>query len=140
MLRLRLVLDTNVVVSALLKPGGLERTALNFALLPSTRWFVSKEILAEYKNVLIRPRLRLSLPRIEEFIGWTQSRAKLVNPSMRIEVTPDPDDNIFLECADEARADYLVTGNKRHYPQFWKAAKIINARELIEIIAPHLSP
>ncbi|MGH9454261.1 MAG: putative toxin-antitoxin system toxin component, PIN family [Terriglobia bacterium] len=138
MLPLRLVLDTNVVVPALLKPGGLERTSLIFALTPPARWYLSPDILAEYQNVLLRPRLRLAPSRIDEFIELAQSRALLVNPSVRIEMTPDPDDNIFLECADDARADYLVTGNKRHFPRFWKATKIINVREFIEVIAPHL--
>ncbi len=64
----------------------------------------------------------------------------LVVPSRRTQVTPDPDDNIFLECAEEARADYLVTGNKRHFPRFWEFTKIVNARELLELSASHLRP
>jgi len=53
-------------------------------------------------------------------------------------VTSDPDDNIFLECADAARADYLITGNLKHFPRFWKNTKIINSREFISLVAPHL--
>jgi predicted nucleic acid-binding protein len=52
-------------------------------------------------------------------------------------VTGDPDDNIFVECADAARADYLVTGNRR-LPSFWKNTKIITPREFIGLAAPHL--
>ena len=37
-------------------------------------------------------------------------------------------------------ADYLVTDNKRHFPRFWKNTKVINAREMMEVIAPHLTP
>lgn len=37
-----------------------------------------------------------------------------------------------------AGADYLVTGNQRHFPKFWKKTKVITLRELIEIVAPHL--
>ena len=51
------------------------------------------------------------------------------------QVTPDPDDNKFLECADAARADYLVTGNQRHFPKFWKKTKVITSREFISIVA-----
>ena len=50
----------------------------------------------------------------------------------------DPDDNMFLECADAARADYLVTGNQKHFPRFWKNTKIITTREFISLTAPHL--
>jgi predicted nucleic acid-binding protein len=55
-----------------------------------------------------------------------------------IEVTADPDDNIFLECADAARADYLITGNQKHFPKFWKTTKIVTSWEFISLVAPHL--
>jgi predicted nucleic acid-binding protein len=61
-----------------------------------------------------------------------------VAPTRHLEVTPDPDDNMFLECADVARADYLVTGNQKHFPRFWKKTKIITPREFISLTAPHL--
>lgn len=47
----------------------------------------------------------------------------------------DPDDLIFLECAETAAADYLVTGNRKHYPGEWKKTPIVTAREFMEIIA-----
>jgi predicted nucleic acid-binding protein len=55
----------------------------------------------------------------------------------------DPDDNIFLECADAAGADYPgdgQSGNQKHFPRFWKKAKIITPREFIGLVAPHLIP
>jgi putative PIN family toxin of toxin-antitoxin system len=140
MLSLKLVLDTNVVVSAILKPDGLERASLVFALTAPARLYGSREILEEYVRVLRRPQLKLSDSRIVEVLHLLESRVLLVTPSRRIQVTPDPDDNIFLECAEEARADYLVTGNKRHFPRFWKSTKIVNARELLDLVAPHLRP
>jgi predicted nucleic acid-binding protein len=62
----------------------------------------------------------------------------VVTPSRVPQVTSDPDDNIFVECADAARADYLVTGNQRHFPKFWKNTKIISSSEFLSVIAPHL--
>jgi predicted nucleic acid-binding protein len=59
-------------------------------------------------------------------------------PSRIAQITSDPADNIFLECADAARADYLLTGNQRHFPKFWKNTKIISSREFLSVIAPHL--
>ena len=140
MLPLKLVLDTNVVVSAVLKPAGLERVSLVFALTAPARLYVSRDIFEEYERVLHRPQLKLSHSRLGEVLDLLKSRSLLVTPSRRLEVTPDPDDNIFLECAEEARADYLVTGNKRHFPRFWKFTKIVNARELLDLVAPHLRP
>jgi predicted nucleic acid-binding protein len=52
-------------------------------------------------------------------------------------VTPDPEDDKFAECADVPRADYLVTGNQRHFPRFWKKTKVITCRDFISV-APHL--
>jgi predicted nucleic acid-binding protein len=61
-----------------------------------------------------------------------------VTPSRLDQVTSDPADNMFIECADRARADYLVTGNQRHFPKFWKNTKIISSSEFLSVIAPHL--
>jgi predicted nucleic acid-binding protein len=44
------------------------------------------------------------------------------SPRRRLEVYSDPDDNKFLECADAVHADYLITGNQKHSPKFWKAS------------------
>ena len=52
------------------------------------------------------------------------------------QVTSDPADDMFVECADAARADYLITGNQRHFPAFWKNTKIITSSEFLSIIAP----
>ena len=140
MLPLRLVLDTNVVISGALKPQGLERATLTFALTPPARLYVSPAILGEYQEVLARPELRIAAAERKELLGLIAGRAHLVHPATTLTACSDPDDNSFLECADRARADYLVTGNKRHFPSYWKSTKIINARELVAIIAPHLGP
>jgi uncharacterized protein len=55
-----------------------------------------------------------------------------VQPDFTLEVSPHKPDNRFLECADAAAADYLITGNKRHFPASWKRTKIVNARDFLE--------
>lgn len=138
MLPLRLVLDTNIIVSAAIKPQGLQRTVLLLAITKPARMYVSAEIVAEYAEVLSRPELAIRKGLRHQLLQLIRSRAHLVKPSRRLAVTPDPDDNIFLECADAARADYLVTGNQRHFPKFWKSSKVISSREFVTLIAPHL--
>ena len=139
MLPLRLVIDTNVLVSAALNPDGLERTTILIAITKPARLYVSPSILEEYVGVLARPHLkirkgvRLQLPQL------IKNSSYRVVPSHRLEVASDPDDNLFLECADKAGADYLITGNQKHFPQFWKKTKIITSREFISLAAPHLS-
>jgi uncharacterized protein len=138
MLPLRLVLDTNVAVSASLKPESLQRTTLLLALTSPARLYVSPAILAEYRDILSRPELRIRRGLRLQLLQLIRNRSHLVNPVRRLEVCSDPDDNRFLEAADRAGADYLITGNQRHFPAFWKKTKIITSREFISLTAPHL--
>jgi putative PIN family toxin of toxin-antitoxin system len=140
MLSLRLVLDTNIIVSAALRPDGLQRTVLLLAMTRPARLFVSPPILSEYRMVLSRPELKIRKGLRQQFFQRIKDSSRLVSPPRQIRVTRDPDDNIFLECADAARADFLVTGNLRHFPRFWKQTKIVSSREFITLIAPHLVP
>jgi len=138
MLALRLVIDTNVLVSAALKSESLQRTTLILAITRPARLYVSKPILEEYAEVLSRPELAIRKGLRSQLLPLTRKRAHLVAPSHRIEITRDADDNIFIECADRARADFLITGNRRHFPVYWKSTKTVSPREFISLVAPHL--
>ena len=138
MLALRLVVDTNVVVSAALREESLPRTALLIAIARPARLYVSQPILEEYSEVLARPTIGIRKGHRLRLLQLIRNRSLLVAPYRRLKITSDPDDNKFVECADAARADYLITGNGRHFPRFWKGTKIITPREFIEVAAPHL--
>jgi putative PIN family toxin of toxin-antitoxin system len=137
-LPVRLVIDTNVLISAAIHPAGLQRTVLLLAVTKPARLYVSRSILEEYADVLARPELRIRKGLRQQLLQLLKNQSYTVDPSRRIEVAKDTDDNIFLECADAARADYLVTGNQKHFPTFWKKTKIITSREFISLAAPHL--
>lgn len=138
MIALRLVLDTNVIVSAALQPEGFPRAAFLMAITPPARLYVTREILAEYEQVLARRELDIRKNLQRKFLDLVSDRSRLASPSLRIYAAPDRDDNKFLECCDEAKADYLVTGNTKHFPAFWKRTKVVTPRQLVEIVAPHL--
>ena len=138
MLPLRLVIDTNVLISAAIKPAGLRRTVLLLAITRPARLYVSRPILEEYSEVLGRRELRIRKGLRQQMLQLIKNHSYTVVPTRRLHVTSDPDDNMFLECADAARADYLVTGNQKHFPRFWKKTKIITTREFISLTAPHL--
>jgi putative PIN family toxin of toxin-antitoxin system len=138
MLPLRLVIDTNVLISAAIKPAGLQRTTLVLAITRPARLYVSRPILEEYGQVLARPELRIRKGLRQQLLQLIKNHSYTVAPTRSLEVASDPDDNMFLECADAASADYLVTGNERHFPRFWKKTKIISSREFISLAAPHL--
>src|ERR1700678_1507562 len=138
MIPLRLVIDTNVVISAALRPEGLQRTVVLLAIAKPARWYVSEPILAEYALVLARPELKIRRGLRQQLLQLIKNHARMVAPSRLAQITSDPADNIFVECADAARADYLVTGNQRHFPKFWKNTKIIASSEFLSVIAPPL--
>ncbi|MEI9980201.1 MAG: putative toxin-antitoxin system toxin component, PIN family [Edaphobacter sp.] len=138
MLPLRLVLDTNIIVSAALKPDSLQRTTLLLAISKPASLYVSKPMLDEYADVLARPELAIRKGLRQQLLQLIKNNSRLIAPSRRLEVASDPDDNAFIECADAARADYLITGNQKHFPPFWKSTKIITSREFIGLAAPHL--
>jgi len=140
MIPLRLVIDTNIVVSAGLKPEGLQRTVLILAMTKPAQMYVTQEILAEYQEVLARPEFKIRKGLRQQLLQLIRNRARIVHSSSALRVAKDTDDNKFIECADAARADYLVTGNPRHFPKFWKKTKVITSREFIGIVAPHFIP
>lgn len=134
----KVVLDTNVVVSAHLKSDGFERFVLDLALASKLQLFVSVEIPDEYEGVLRRPKFGIDPELVQSSLQLIRTKSRKVKPKRRVSESPDPDDNKFLECADTAGADYLVTGNKRHFPASFGNTQVVNARELIEIITPDL--
>jgi putative PIN family toxin of toxin-antitoxin system len=140
MIPLRLVIDTNILVSAALKPNGLQRTVLLLAIAKPARLYVTEAVLVEYREVLARPEFKIRRGLRQQLLQLIKNHAQLVTPARALQVANDPDDNKFLECADAARADYLITGNQRHFPKFWKQTKVITSREFISIVAPHFIP
>jgi putative PIN family toxin of toxin-antitoxin system len=140
MIPLRLVIDTNIVISAALKPDGLPRTVVLLAITKPARLYVTEAFLAEYREVLARPELKIRKGLREQVLQLIKWSCHFVAPTRSLQETRDPDDNKFLECAGAARADYLVTGNQRHFPKFWKKTTVISPREFMDIVAPHLIP
>jgi uncharacterized protein len=126
------------VVSAALRPDGLQRTVLLLAITKPARLYVTEAILSEYREVLARPELKIRKGLRLQLLQLIRNRSHLVRLVRPLRIAKDPDDDKFLECAEAARADYLVTGNQRHFPKFWKKTKVITSREFIGIAAPHL--
>src|ERR1700674_591577 len=111
---IRVVIDTNILVSALLQPKGLPAAVLMLALSGKVQLCVSDAVFAEYDEVIRRPHLKRPPDVIEATLQLIRKLGHLVKPGVRLKACTDPDDNIFLECSQAAEADYLVTGNQRH--------------------------
>jgi len=132
---IRVVLDTNIVVSALLQPLGPPAQVFDLAIGGSMQLCISGSIYSEYEEVISRPRLRRSEDVIAATLQVIREKGLWVRPVDAIRACSDPDDDIFLECAHAARASYLVTGNLKHFPAFWSGTQVVAARRLLEIVS-----
>jgi len=132
---IRVVIDTNVVISATLPSGGLPEAVFNLAVNRRVQLCVSEAILAEYEEVLRRPRLNIRLEKVAVALTRIREAAVCVAPAATVTACSDPDDNIFLECAEAAQADYVVTGNAADFPAQWATTRVVTPRQFLEIIA-----
>ena len=130
----RVVLDTNIIVSALLVPTGTQAAVMLVALQGHVALYISPAVIAEYEEVLNRPRFKLAQPRIEAALTAIRKVAHSIAPTQTLSVSTHESDNRFLECAETANADYLVTGNIKHFPQTHKTTTIVTGRQFLDII------
>jgi putative PIN family toxin of toxin-antitoxin system len=128
------VLDTNVLVSANVTAEGLEALVVSLAFSQQVRCYVSEPILGEYERVLRYPRLKFLTAGVDLFLAKVHQVGVVVIPTHTLKECPDEPDNRFLECAEEAKADFLITGNKRHFPNRWKTTLVLNAREFLDLM------
>ena len=128
---MRVVLDSNVVVSACLSPQGASATIVELALLGYFSLCVSEEVLTEYKEVLARPKFSRQLERIKTVLEGIGEISEMTVPHQRLTLSPDEEDNRLLECALAAKVDFLVTGNRKHFPEHVGNAQIVSPREFL---------
>lgn len=109
---MKVIIDTNVLVSAALKDKDPEAVILFVAERPEFEWIVSAAILVEYKEVLSRTKFNLPgdvLSRWNEIIDVLTT---VVEATVSVDFSRDRKDAKFLECALAADAEYLITGDK----------------------------
>jgi putative PIN family toxin of toxin-antitoxin system len=133
---IRVVLDTNILISALLSPQGLPAQVFLMTIIdPDTQLCVSGDIFAEYEEVIRRPRFHRSDSEIVATLRTIREKGFWVRPTEKVYVCSDPDDDIFLECARAAAAEYLVTGNAKDFPAVWSSTQIVTARQFLDAVA-----
>ena len=111
----RVVLDTNVLVSALMTPAGNPASVYKMFLNGEIVLVYCEGIMMEYEDVLHRPRLRIPAEDADTILETIRQCGELVAPSPSIVSMPDEDDCVFYDAARTTGA-YLITGNTRHYP------------------------
>ena len=114
----RAVLDTNVVLSALLHPDGVCARLLHLVVAGAVEACIDHRILTEYTDVMARPKFKRHIPPERVAIvleHFHQSGTAVIAQPLAVAL-PDADDLCFLEVAASGQAD-LVTGNRRHFPK-----------------------
>jgi len=113
---MKIVLDTNVLVSGLLTPFGPSGEIVRMITAGRLTLYVDARILSEYEEVLRRPKFEFSKERIDVVIDYVKQRGVFVSSAPLESHLPDLDDEPFLEVAIAGNVRSLVTGNKAHYP------------------------
>jgi putative PIN family toxin of toxin-antitoxin system len=113
---MKIVLDTNVLVSGLINPFGLPARILELILAGNLVIVFDDRIIAEYRQVLARECFSLDADDVAEVLRYFETTGEHITAHPISVTLPDPDDLSFLEVAFMAQVDALVTGNVRHYP------------------------
>ena len=111
---MRIVLDTNVLVSALLVQGSVPDQVLGTVLAGRSRLVVDGRIMREYRAVLARAEFGFAPDRVEDLLVLLDQSEWVIADPLRLDV-PDETDLPFLEVAIAGGVDALVTGNTRHF-------------------------
>ena len=129
------VIDTNVLVSAMLKFQAVPGQVANEALLGKIIPLLCDEIVAEYREVLARPKFKFDQKVVDVFIDGIIDRGIFVDAVPVEEIIPDPKDIVFYEVAMEGRKEYddayLITGNLKHFPV---KSFVVTPKEMLDIM------
>lgn len=128
------VIDTNVLVSAMLKWTSVPGNIIEFAFSGIITPVLNNDIVKEYRTVLMRNKFHLTQEIVDDVISALEEHGQYIDPA-RLDVDlPDPKDIIFYEVVMEKRKEedaYLVTGNIKHFPG---EHFVVTPREMLDII------
>ena len=127
---MKIVLDTNIIVSALLNPRGLPGAIVSLVLTKKLIICYDNKILSEYTEVLARSKFNFNLELINDFLEFVKHNGEYIAAEPQKTKCNDEDDQKFYDVYKNSEAEYIITGNARHYPQ---EKSIITPREFMEI-------
>lgn len=134
---MRVVVDSNVVVSAMLSPYAPPAQVVRLAIQGDLQLLHDGRILAEYREVLSRPKFDFDPEDVRALVDGIEWIGETVFARPLGVELPDPDDLPFLEVAAAAGADALVTGNSRHYRPVKgrHGIRVVTPRELMDLLS-----
>lgn len=130
---MKVVLDTNVLVSGFINPYGPPGVLVGFAASGDLTLCYDARILAEYREVLLRPKFGFDARAVEDFLAQIEAEGEPVLAAPLPHNLPDRSDEPFLEAALSSRSECLVTGNREHFPaRLCLGMKILSPAEFVE--------
>jgi putative PIN family toxin of toxin-antitoxin system len=130
---MRLVIDCNVLVSAALTDGTC-RAAIVLAV-ERHDIYLSPSVLAEYRDVLMRPRYRKYQAAAASIIATLESVARHVEPLQPAPALPDPKDSVYLATALAANAEAIITGNTKDFPpHLCEPVRVLTPRAFLDLL------
>jgi putative PIN family toxin of toxin-antitoxin system len=137
---MKIVLDTNVLVSGELSPFGPCGEIVRMVSSGELVLAFDARILTEYKDVLTRSKFKFDHERIAAILDLIEHHGKIVAASILTQPLPDPDDEPFLEVAIAARVTCLVTGNHVHFPaESCQGVTILSPIEFLALYRQHIT-
>jgi putative PIN family toxin of toxin-antitoxin system len=131
---MKVVLDTNVIVSGLLSPFGAPGEIVRLVSSGLLTVCHDARIIAEYREVLVRPKFAFDEELVEQFLDQVSSGGQAVVAEPLRGRLPDPEDEVFLAVALVAEARCLVTGNVKHFPRAArKGMEVVSPRAFLEL-------
>ncbi len=127
---MKIVLDTNVLISALLSPEGSPAALLGLIINEKVKLLYDNRILSEYIEVLNRKKFNFKQEWIEPLIDFIRNEGEFIIATPIFKSFKDDDDKKFYEVAKSADANYIITGNVNHFP---KEALIKTPKEFLDI-------
>lgn len=133
---MKIVLDTNVLVSGLLSSQGAPAAVLRSLLAGDAAVCFDERILSEYRGVLARGKFGFDAEQVSILLEFIEATGEpVLAPHLELPL-PDPSDRAFVEVAIASGADCLVTGNLKHFPpERLRGVRAVGPRALCEMLA-----
>jgi putative PIN family toxin of toxin-antitoxin system len=126
---MKIVLDTNIIVSSFLNLRGIPGEITSLVLTKKLIVCYDNKILSEYTEVLTRSRFNFNVELVNDFLEFVKNNGEYVAAEPQKIKFTDEDDKIFYDVYKSSEAEYIITSNTKHYP---KEKNIITPKEFIE--------
>jgi putative PIN family toxin of toxin-antitoxin system len=127
---MKVVLDTNIIVSAFLNPKGIPGEIMSLVLTHKIKVCYDNKIFSEYTDVLTRSKFDFDNELVNAFLDFIKNNGEYIMAESQNIPFSDEDDKMFYDVFKSSEAEYIITGNKKHYPQ---EEKIISPKEYKEL-------